>query len=59
MAYKCTTRARASTDFIVVHCSATQAKADAREAAYAKAVKAYQDEIAAKEAAYVKAVLGK
>jgi N-acetylmuramoyl-L-alanine amidase len=28
MAYKCTTRARASTDFIVVHCSATQAKAD-------------------------------
>ena len=28
MAYKCTTHARASTDFIVVHCSATQAKAD-------------------------------
>ncbi len=28
MAYKCTTRARASTDFIVVHCSATQAKSD-------------------------------
>ena len=28
MAYKCTTRTRASTDFIVVHCSATQAKAD-------------------------------
>ena len=28
MAYKCTTRARASTAFIVVHCSATQAKAD-------------------------------
>ena len=28
MAYKCTTRARASTDFIVVHCSATQSKAD-------------------------------
>ena len=28
MTYKCTTRARASTDFIVVHCSATQAKAD-------------------------------
>lgn len=28
MAYKCTTRARARTAFIVVHCSATQAKAD-------------------------------
>jgi hypothetical protein len=28
MAYKCTTRSRASTAFIVVHCSATQAKAD-------------------------------
>ena len=30
-----------------------------REAAYAKAVKAYQDQIAAREAAYIKAVLGK
>ena len=28
MAYKCTTRARERTAFIVVHCSATQAKAD-------------------------------
>lgn len=28
MAYKCTTRARASTDFIVVHCAATQPKSD-------------------------------
>lgn len=28
MAYKTTTKTRASTDFIVVHCSATQAKAD-------------------------------
>ncbi len=36
-----------------------KAKADAREAAYAKAVKAYQDQIAAREAAYIKAVLGK
>ena len=34
-------------------------QADAREAAYAKAVKAYQDQIAAREAAYIKAVLGK
>ena len=39
--------------------ASTQAKADAREAAYAKAVKAYQDQIAAREAAYIKAVLGK
>ena len=28
MAYKCTTAKRKSTDFIVIHCSATQAKAD-------------------------------
>lgn len=28
MAYKCTTRTRASTDFIVVHCAATQPKSD-------------------------------
>ena len=33
-----------------------QAAADAREAAYAQAVAAYQDQIAAKEDAYVKAV---
>ena len=39
--------------------ASTQAKADEREAAYAKAVKAYQDQIAAREAAYIKAVLGK
>ena len=38
---------------------AAQASADQREAAYAKAVKAYQDQIAAREAAYIKAVLGK
>ena len=28
MIYKCTTKERTSTNFIVVHCSATQAKAD-------------------------------
>jgi hypothetical protein len=39
--------------------TARQSKADAREAAYAKAVKAYQDQIDAREAAYIKAVLGK